>query len=364
MNLGAKAVCGTRRTFVSRPAEYLIGLLVTITLLTGCALQPQLPALNHAAVAESIRSNYEVALSDLPQSKRRHYAQRLYRVTGDARYLPLNRDYAQRLASRLSEEIEALRTPGYAKRQARQAVENYPTHSKKHRRRKRMLAEWGEIAYAKHLAFDLTQLKHYGLLNEHDLPGYQEALDYLAGVDFRPFLLDSGVISVYAAQVANLTHYLNELGVTDLRQEAVMAFRRQYPPARDAMLSNAEYRNKIYGMTHFIIAASNYYQKPVAARQLRWMLDEFAASLEQILSRTKADIYTEVGISFLLAGESAHPAVTRLRDALLNAYDPTARMIPSEHGDTRLAKGEHRNVLAIMLLDWPARLYPGPILPP
>jgi hypothetical protein len=330
--------------------------------LTGCALQPQAPALDHAAAAESIRAHYEVALSDLPQSKQRHYAQRLYRVTGDARYLPLNRAYGQRLVSQLNEEIEALGTPGYAKRQAREAVENYSTSSKKHRRRKRMLAEWGEIVYAKSLAFDLTQMKHYGLLNERELPSYQRALDYLADVDFRPFLLDPDVMAVYAAQVANLTFYLDELGVTDLRQEVIMAFRQQYPPARDAMLSNAEYRNKIYGMTHFVIAASNYYQKPVAAQQFRWVFDEFAASLEQILARTKADIYTEVGISFLLAGESSHPAVTHLRDALLKAYDPAARMIPSEHGDTELAKGEHRNVLAIMLFDWPDRLYPGPFV--
>jgi hypothetical protein len=37
-------------------------------------------------------------------------------------------------------------------------------------------------------------------------------------------------------------------------------------------------------------------------------------------------------------------------------------MVPSESGSTDLEDGEHRNVLAIMLLDWPERLYPGPLL--
>lgn len=347
-------------------ATWLMAVLLS---LAGCAvpqrdLEQRAQELDQAAVAAAIRERYEAALPDLPQSKQRHYAQRLYRITGDARYLPLNRDYGRRLVSQIREEIEALDTPGHAERRAREKVAAYLTRTEKQRRRKRMLAEWGEIAYAKSLAFDLTQAKYHGLLNEADLPGYHRALDYLASVDFRTFLLDPDVMAIYAAQVANLVYYLEDLGVTDLREEVITAFRHQYPPRRDPWLSTAEYRNKIYGMTHFVIAASDYYQQPVSAEEFRWVLDEFAASLARILADTKEDIYTEVGISFLLAGEEDHPAVSRLQDALLEAYDPEARMVPSEQGGTDLAYGEHRNVLTIMLLDWPERLYQGPILSP
>ncbi len=351
------------------PAVLVTWLIVVLLSLAGCAVQQrdfeqQERALDHAAVAEAIRERYETALPDLPRGKQRHYAQRLYRITGDARYLPLNRDYGQRLVGRIREEIEALGTPGHAERRAREKVAAYPTRTEKQRRRKRMLAEWGEIAYAKRLAFDLTQAKYHGLLNAADLPGYHQALDYLASVDFRTFLLDPDVMAIYAAQVANLAYYVEDLDVTDLREEVITAFRHQYPPWRDARLSTAEYRNKIYGMTHFVIAASDYYQRPVSAEEFRWVLDAFAAGLERILADTKEDIYTEVGISFLLAGEEDHPAVTRLQDALVEAYDREARMVPSEQGGTDLAQGEHRNVLAIMLLDWPERLYPGPKISP
>ncbi|MEQ6888538.1 DUF3541 domain-containing protein [Halomonas sp. CS7] len=337
-------------------------LLVALLTLSGCSLPERDTTLTYEDVAQSIQARYEQALPDLPSSKQRHYAQRLYRLTGDDRYLPLNRDYGRRLVGALREEIDGLADPGYAARRAREAVAAYPVSSQKQRRRKRMLAEWGEIAYAKGLAFKLTQASYYGLLNDAELPGHRRALDYLASVDFRAFLLDPEVMAVYAAQVANLVYYLEDLGVTDLREEVVSAFRRQYPPARDARLSTAEYRNKIYGMTHFVIAASDYYQQPVAAEDFRWVLDEFAAGLDRILLDTKEDIYTEVGISFLLAGQEDEPAVRRLRDALLDAYDPVARMVPSEQGGTDLASGEHRNVLAIMLLDWPDRLYSGPVL--
>lgn len=344
------------------PVRLMAWLLVALLTLSGCALPSRDATLAYDEVARAIQARYEQALPDLPSSQQRHYAQRLYRLTGDDRYLPLNRAYGRRLVSALREEIDGLADPGHAARRAREAVAAYPVASEKQRRRQRMLAEWGEIAYAKGLAFKLTQAKYHGLLNEVDLPGHRRALDYLASVDFRAFLLDPEVMAVYAAQVANLVYYLEDLGVIDLREEVTTAFRREYPPARDTRLSTAEYRNKIYGMTHFVIAASDYYQQPVDAEEFGWVLDEFAAGLDRILRDTKEDIYTEVGVSFLLAGQEDHPAVRRLRNALLDAYDPVARMVPSEQGGTDLARGEHRNVLAIMLLDWPDRLYPGPTL--
>ncbi|MFG6157704.1 DUF3541 domain-containing protein [Halomonas sp. 1390] len=344
------------------PLRLTSWLLVALLALSGCALPSRDATLADEAVARSIQGRYEQALPDLPSSKQRHYAQRLYRMTGDDRYLPLNRAYGRRLVSALREEIDGLADPGHVARRGREAVAVYPVASEKQRRRKRMLAEWEEIAYAKGLAFKLTQARYHGLLNDDVLPGHRRALDYLASVDFRAFLLDPDVMAVYAAQVANLVYYLEDLGVIDLRCEVTTAFRRQYPPARDARLSTAEYRNKIYGMTHFVIAASDYYQQPVDAEEFDWVLDEFAAGLDRILLDTKEDIYAEVGISFLLAGQEEHPAVRRLRNALLDAYDPVARMVPSERGGTDLARGEHRNVLAIMLLDWPTDLHGGPML--
>lgn len=355
----------------AQAAGFLLWLLAVVCWLAGCTVQPAAPVpgtqdklADYARVAGAIRSRYDQALPSLPLSKQRHYAQRLYRLTGESRYLPIIRAHGQRLLSRIDAEIQALGVPGHAERRAAESLAAYPVRTQKQRRRKQMRARWGQVIYAENLVFDLVQAKYHGLLNNEALPGHQRALDYLAGVDFRSFVLDPGVLAVYAAQVANLTYYLHGLGIIDLRQEVIAAFRRKYPPQRDRLLTDAEYRNKIYGMTHFVIAASDYYQKPVSAGEFRWVLDEFEASVDQILARTKEDIYTEVGISFLLAGQARHPVVTRLRDELVGAFDPAAQMIPSEQGETDLAAGEHRNVLAIMLLDWPGQLHPGPVLDP
>ncbi|WP_081649607.1 DUF3541 domain-containing protein [Fodinicurvata sediminis] len=314
-------------------------------------------------MGQEIRTRYDAHLEGFSISKQRHYAQRLYRITGNKDYLHGNLRYARRLLGRLRVDIAGLKLPGYALMQSRKVVEDYASRTEKQRARKEMLGTWGEIAYAKNLAFRLVQAKYHGLLHEAFLPDYQRALSYLASVDFRAFLSDPEVLRVYAPQVANQLYYLHELGVSDLRGPVLAAFRDLYPPARDGALSRAEYRNKIYGMTHFVIAASRYYQQPVQRQEFDWILAYFEENLEVILRRTKEDIYTEVALSFLLAGEEKHAAVERIRQALREVYDPEAAMIPSETGETGdLAAGEHRNVLAVMLFCWPEQLHVGPDL--
>lgn len=327
-------------------------------LVVGCAIAP----LSQQDIAAEIRARYDVAFDTLPVAKQRHYAQRLYRLTGEVQYLAPLKAYGVRLVASLQEDMAGLAQPGFAARRAAGMLGRYPERTAKQRRRKQMLVEWGEMIFAKYLAFRLNQARFHGLLNDEQLPRISRTMEYLEGQPYHDFLTSPEVIEVYAAQIANLTYDLHGLGVADLRDEAKEAFRAHYPPQRDATLSIASFRNKIYGMTHFVIAASDYYQHAVSAENNAWILEYFDTHLERILAETKEDIYTEVGISFLLAGLPDHPVVAHTRQALARAYDPVARMIPGEYGSTDLARGEHRNVLAIMLLDWPGKLFGGPEL--
>lgn len=345
------------------PASRILGVALAVCLLLVGSVASSAPLASCEGMGEEIRNRYESRLETLSLSKQRHFSQRLYRITGNEKYLPWNLPYARQLLGELRVDIAGLNVPGYALVRSRQVVEDYGSRTEKQRARKKMLGEWGEIAYAKNLAFRLVQAKYYGLLDEAFLPGYERALDYLASLDFQSFLTDPEVFRVYSAQVANQLYYLHELGVADYREQVIAAFRERYPPSRDAELSKAEYRNKIYGMTHFVIAASRYYQQPVDSAEFSWVLKEFEANLERILQRTKEDIYTEVALSFLLAGKSGHEAVERIKLELAESYDPHARMVPSEEGVIKgLAAGEHRNVLAIMLFCWPHQPHAGPDL--
>lgn len=327
--------------------------------LAGCT---SVSTLTGEEVGASIQARYESELFTLTPGRQRHYAQRLYRITGDDKYLPINELHAKRLILSLREEIEGLASADHARSRSREMIEAYPTRTEKQRERRAMLSEWDDIIFARSLLYRLIQLEDYRLLDTPLLAGHERVLDYLASVDFTTFLTDPEVLTIYSAQVANITYFLHQLGILDVRDEVEHAFRSNFPRERVATLSNHEYRNRIYGMTHFVIAASRYYQQQVSAETFDWIFSSFEEELERILTETTEDIYTEVGISFLLAGLTDHPALVRIRSSLVAAYDPRARMIPTSDGGVDLERGGHRNVLAIMLLRWPEVLHPGPDL--
>ncbi|MGR2739360.1 DUF3541 domain-containing protein [Billgrantia sp. Q4P2] len=328
--------------------------------LAGCAIDASSPSDDHRAAGQAIQAVYEAALPELPRDKQRHYAQRLYRMSGDARYLEFLEAHGRLLLTQLERDIAGLEEPGYASARALEIVANYPLRSVKQRARKAMLAEWGEIAFGRQLLFRLIQADYYGLLEE--LPGRRLALDYLSSLEWHRFLTDPEVMRIYAAQVANQAWFLHQLGIVDLREEMIEAFRVVYPRDAVAAMGEADYHNRLYGMTHMVIADSRYYQRRVPAERHAWILDAFSAEIERILDQATEDIQAEVALAFLLTGNEGHPVVARIRQRLAAAIDPATGIIPSPKGETGLARGEHRNVLAVMVLTWPGRLHPGPDL--
>ena len=60
----------------------------------------------------------------------------------------------------------------------------------------------------------------------------------------------------------------------------------------------------------------------------------------------------EVGINFLLAGLDDDPVVMKTQKAIQQSLNREHGLLPSVTGGVDLRDGEHRNVLAIMLLDW------------
>ncbi|QSB15239.1 DUF3541 domain-containing protein [Natronosporangium hydrolyticum] len=325
-----------------------------------------------ADIADEILAKYEAELGSLSKYTRRHFSQRMYRITGDPKYIPANREYAKSLAPQLRRDFAGLADPQYPLQRSRERIArraagdlgSSAAEPGKQRRRAEMLANWGGFPFAASLLFRMSQMHSYGLLGSAPVEGHERALEYLASLEWDRFLTDSSVIEVYAAQVANNVFYLHELGICDLREPVAEAVRNRYPADKDGDLSTAEYRNKLYGFTHFPIAASGYYQRFVGAAEFSWVVEYFEAQIDHILDSATADILAEVGICLALSGRPDSTLVEKVKVALSAAYDPTIQMIPAEHGNSDLALGEHRNVLAIMLFKWPSALHSGPRLKP
>lgn len=350
---------------ISEIRQYLLCvLLLSVFALQACgqhvAVQPQA-----SSVVSDIRTHYEEGLDTLPLSLQRHYAQRLYRVTGDERFLPYQQRHAQQLIGSLDRDVRGLLLQtDYAFQRDRILSEARSMRTQRQRQRAALFEAYPGIAFATDLVFRMVQLEYYGLLDAAMGDDAEVVYQALADADFGSFLLSETAMRHYAAQAANQVWFLYQLGVADLRDPFMQRFQEVYPPSGDAYLSRAEWHNKIYGMTHIVIAASRYYQDTLPTDSFAWITDYFIEQLPLLLDTATEDILAEVGISLALTNQLSHPAVESIRQALITAYDAEARMIPSPSGSTDFARGEHRNVLAVMLLIWPDQLYTGPHIDP
>ncbi|ENM5905582.1 DUF3541 domain-containing protein [Vibrio mimicus] len=314
------------------------------------------PVLNTVApnsfstTADLIRQTYETQLFTLPAFKEGHYGLRMYRQTLDDKYAAAIGSDLARVASRLNYFAAEVNTPEQIQRYAQKRLKSYQ-QAEDERTQRRFVATQNMPEYL-YLGIDMlgsmARANEYGLKHKED----EKLRQVLRRYDFTPYATDTGMIEAWAAQLANQVYWLRQLGEQDVVEPFIQAFKQTYPDQRDAELNAQQYGNKLYGMTHIIFADSEYYQHLVSEKQHQWIYDYFRANIETILQRAKPDIVAEVGISFLLAGLEDDPVVLKTRQFIQAAVDKEQGMIPSTSGDFDLALGEHRNVLAIMLLDW------------
>ncbi|MDE1209710.1 DUF3541 domain-containing protein [Vibrio aestuarianus] len=300
--------------------------------------------------AERIRQTYESQLYTLPAFKEGHYGLRMYRQTLDAKYSAAVWSDLARVASRLNRFAEEVHTPEQIFLYSEKRLSGYVDETDE-RSKLRYMATKNTPEYL-YLGVDLlgsmARANEYGLKHKDD----QVLRQVIRRYDFTKYATNEAMIKAWAAQLANQVYWLRQLGEQDVVQPFIDSFRKTYPDSADRKLSSQQYGNKLYGMTHIIFADSEYYQHPVSEKQHQWIYDYYRANIDTILARAKEDVIAEVGIAFLLAGLETDPVVEKTRLAVQASIDKEQGMIPSKTGDFELTYGEHRNVLAIMLLDW------------
>lgn len=193
----------------------------------------------------------------------------------------------------------------------------------------------------------VARLDELGLKHEH----HDQFMDLLRGYDFHKAFTDSEMIRAWGAQLANQVYWLYNLGIADFRDDFIHAVEQTYPHQNDQDLSKQQYGNKIYTLTHIVIAASEYYRYPIYEERYSPVIDYFRNNIDNILRRCKEDIVIEVGLSLLLVNED-FPEIEVIREHVLDKVDKKKKMIPSENGKSNFAQGEHRNIIAVLLFDW------------
>ncbi|WP_241033723.1 DUF3541 domain-containing protein [Vibrio maerlii] len=316
-------------------------------------LSPVVQEKNNLSFEQSaaiIRQTYESKLYTLPAFKEGHYGLRMYRQTQDDKYSAAVWSDMARVASRLNRFSHSVHTPEQIILYSEKRLAKYGEQDDERSiRRYNISKHHPEYIYlGVDLLGSMARANEYGLKHMKD----EKLREVLRRYDFEKYMTNQEMIKAWAAQLANQAFWLEQLGEQDVVEPFIKAFKETYPDDKDSALTAQQYNNKLYGMTHIIFANSEYYQKHVNQEDYQWIYDYFREHIDTILARAKEDIIAEIGIAFLLADLPDDPVVEKTRLAIQKAIDPVRGMIPSVTGDFDLTYGEHRNVLAIMLLDW------------
>lgn len=326
--------------------------LFAISLIFFSALVESKP-LSDKAVYLGIQETLEKNLFTMAPRVQGHYGIRMYRQTGESRYLSsalydfyVVQDHLNYLANNHNKK-------GFVANEAKRLTDAM-SKGKRGNLRRKSLKRFPEFIY-----YADAMLRYSARLNEFGEEIPKEVIAAISQYDFLTPLTDKQMIHAWAAQLANYVYWLKQLGLADYSNEYKVAFNEAYPDSKDSELSKSQFKNKLYGLTHFVFAASSYYQEYVTEEDFGWILTYFQNNEKRIFKEASADIIAEVGISHLLIG-SEHPMLRKTKDAVKRSYDKEAKFIPSISGKIEYSSGEHRNVLAMMLLNWQKELKPGP----
>lgn len=312
-------------------------------------------------IAQAIRQTFDRSLPTFEPEIQRHYALRMYRLTGDTIYLPTLRQGLALTLSELDADVVRASDSVYVGRRIGELLEPLRDDNRKDRLRLPVLRDLGSFLYYLHLLENTAKVREYRLTDSVSMRLCGQADSILRRVDFSP-LLDTGMVRVYAPQASNFVWWLYAGTGVDLRAPFMERFRTLYPDSLDTRLKGPAYLDKLYGLTHLILPASEYFQHHVHPEPYRWILDYFRANKKQIMKSATSDIIAEIGICFLMCDTPGDSMVAECRRRIVADFDNRLGLIPSPSGNTDMSIAEHRNVLAFALLAWPERLFPGPFL--
>ncbi len=232
--------------------------------------------------------------------------------------------------------------------------------SQKSQLRKNLLSQHKNYLFDRRLLFLVYQIKSLGLTDEAG-KSFHKAMQHLKTAPFRETILNDDIIRHDATRATNVAFYLKLLGLTDLVQEYEQAFLRNFQINSKTKLSRFEFLNLIYGMTHFIIASSDYYQNFLEKDEFLWIFDTFNLYQKRILTELPVDALAEVGLCYKLARRNDRNFLDKIQTELLKHYRLDQKIMQCKpEREIDYEKMEHCNAVSLLFLHPFKKLKRGP----
>lgn len=172
--------------------------------------------------------------------------------------------------------------------------------------------------------------------------------------------LDSLVLNpeftLYSAAFQTCIIYLLfHFEILDVRAGYLMLFQSVF--RLRPTVNHPSYTNYIYGLTHFLICASNFYLVNVDKNEHSWVIDQLIKEISSIRRDATLDIQTETALSLRMSGSQV-PFINDQMQRLGKLFDFKIGFIPRTENAT-LKQSEHLNSLTILLCRHPWNMLSG-----
>jgi hypothetical protein len=305
-------------------------------------------------------ATYAANLASLPAKEELHWRLRLFRTgldqTGGARIKAL----FFKQAAAVIPVFASARDSGSCRDLGLKLLLKIKKNSPRQKKRLEVYRQVPEVLVHMRLLLFLFLVKSLKMQNHLQIkPFYDAKIDfYRKNPTVNLFLRDDFVLA-NPSQTANLIYYLIYLGLENREVALIAKFKKYFleeiPKNRDDWLY------QVYALTHLFIAASDYYQHFLESQKFAFALNFFENNFSRVLLETTPDVVAEAGLAFKLCRDFHHPVVAKIKAYLAGCFDPQKGYLPKERNDS-LAKAEHRNIMAVMVLEDFVSLFPGPDL--
>jgi hypothetical protein len=217
----------------------------------------------------------------------------------------------------------------------------------------------------KHKNIKITDKNKYYILTKNiDLTILHSLLEIMFYTQFfniklSNLLIDKFIINIKSKILENLefvryapsassdiVYYLYNLNIVDLRVDYIKLFLKVFKGANHN--DNESIMNYLYGLTHIIIGASNYYRKQIHG--LEW-INKIFSKYNNIIIKSTLDLHLEVAICQKLLGIENSNIIDNSLSRSFKQFNPKKEYIIRENYNT-FNLAEHQNILFILLTDY------------
>lgn len=310
------------------------------------------------SISDQIIKKYEDNINEFSPSKRIHWLIRRYRTSGSQKYIPLIRGTCKELLPRMKETLGVFTSDKEIIDLGKKKLIDYKADSPRKARRLAYYKNRPEVMVYMEGIFYMFLIKSLGLEAAVEIsPEFKRAKERTKQKDIGRVFLNKRFLIVNPSQSANMINFLAFLGISDYRPKLIKQSKKYWSTIEPK--DTSIWLDKIYALTHLVIAASNYYQNFIAKKDFDWVFDYFENDINRILQKASIDTIGEVALCFKLGRDNKNKTVKLIQNFLRSKFDKKAGFIPNEN-DPSFVASEHRNIIATMVLDDFNTLHKGP----